>query len=82
MNELEQSFSNCPVKVGDRFYHELPKMTLPDLIEVKEIKQTDDGHYIIRGKYLYHAIGPEFERNFSDMIFKDPSWVIVPKERS
>lgn len=81
MNELEHKYSNCPVKIGDMFYHDLPKITIPDMIEVKEITQTEDGHYIIRGKYIYHAIGPKFERFFSDSIFKDPSWVIVSKER-
>lgn len=64
----------CPVKVGDVFYHRKPNMTMPDRLKVLEIKKVDDTFYI-KAKYMYHAIGP-FERTFSDIIFKDPDWVI------
>lgn len=74
-----ESFSKtCPVKVGDYFYRERPHETLPDRLEVLEI--TDNGDdFLIRGKYIYHAIGPTFERVFSSKIFNDPSWIIEKK---
>lgn len=64
----------CPVKVGDIFYHRKPNMTIPDRLQVTEIKEID-GSFFITAKYLYHAIGQR-ERTFSDIIFKDPDWVI------
>ena len=67
----------CLVKVGDRIYRAHKNMTVPDRMEVIEIKPSDPG-YFIRVKYLYHAIGP-FERTYSDMIFHDDSWVIEKK---
>ena len=74
--------SNCPVEVGDRFYRNTACVkngtALPDLIEVNDI-QEKEGMLLSRGKYLYHAIGPVFERVFSDVIFQDPDWIIVKK---
>ena len=64
----------CPVEVGDRFYRKRPGDTIPDRLEVIEIKEVD-GTFFIKAKYLYHAIGQR-ERTFSDTIFKDDSWVI------
>ena len=64
----------CPVEVGDYFYRKRPNETIPDRLEVIEIKEVD-GEYYIRGKYLYHTIGQR-ERVFSDIIFKDENWVI------
>lgn len=81
-NELFTLNHSCPVKVGDRFYRNTPAVrmgtAIPDLIEVKEITEKF-GTYFIRGKYIYHAIGPTLERVFSDVIFKDPDWIIVKK---
>ena len=64
----------CPVEVGDYFYRKRPNDTIPDRLEVTEIKELD-GTFFITAKYLYHAIGQR-ERTFSDTIFKDDSWVI------
>ena len=67
----------CPVKVGDRIYRKHKTMTIPDRMEVTEVKSVDDG-YFIKVKYMYHAIG-QLERTFSSAIFKDVSWVIEKK---
>jgi len=75
---IEEFTKRCPVEVGDTFYHKTPNMTIPDRLEVLEIKEMESG-YIIRAKYLYHSIGPTFERCFSDVIFRDPDWVIEKK---
>ena len=64
----------CPVEVGDRFYRKRVNETIPDRLEVLEVKEVD-GTYFIRAKYLYHTIGQR-ERTFSDIIFNDDSWVI------
>ena len=68
----------CPVQVGDRFYRKTNSFHTPDRLEVLEIKKVQIG-YVIRAKYIYHTIGPVFERSFSDIIFKDPNWVIEKK---
>jgi hypothetical protein len=65
----------CPVNIGDIFYRKRPNDTIPDKLEVIEIKEMPEGGYFIKGKYLYHAIGQR-ERIFSDIIFKDDNWVI------
>lgn len=67
----------CPVKVGDRIYRKHKAMTVPDRMEVVEITSHPDG-YFIKIRYMYHSIGP-LERTFSDVIFKDDSWVIERK---
>ncbi len=72
----------CPVEKGDIFYHRNrgtdTGACLPDRIRVEEVTEKD-GMFYIRGKYLYHAVGPVFERTFSDIIFRDPDWVIEKK---
>lgn len=67
----------CPVKVGDRIWRKHKNMTMPDRLEVVEIKSMETG-YLIKCQYLYHSIGP-LERTFSDVIFRDDSWVIEKK---
>ena len=80
-NAIEEVFKKrCPVEVGDTFYRQRVNDTIPDRLEVMEIKEVD-GTYFIKAKYLYHTIGPTFERTFSDVIFKDPSWVIEKRGR-
>lgn len=72
----------CPVEVGDCFYRRNRSVdvgaAIPDRIRVEEVTEKD-GKFFIRGKYLYHAIGPVFERVFSDIIFRDPAWVVEKK---
>lgn len=75
---IEEFSRKCPVEIGDRFYRKSQKLTIPDRLEVVEIKDVD-GVFYIRAKYLYHTIGPDFERTFSDVIFKDPDWIIEKK---
>lgn len=75
---LFAKIKGCPVQVGDRFYRKTGKLQIPDRLEVLEIKKMTVG-YVIKAKYIYHKIGPVFERNFSDVIFKDPDWVIEKK---
>lgn len=67
----------CPVKVGDRIYRKMKSMTIPDRMEVIEITPHESG-YFFKIRYLYHGIG-QLERTFSDVIFKDDSWVIERK---
>lgn len=67
----------CQVKPGDRIYRKQKAMTIPDRLEVVEIRPNDVG-YFIKCRYLYHSIGP-FERTFSDVIFRDENWVIEKK---
>ena len=76
MDEVKNK--KCPVKVGDHFYRNNPKLTLPDMLEVTEVYEID-GSWFFRAKYIYHTIGPVFDRVFSDVIFRDPAWVIVKK---
>lgn len=66
--------SRCPVKVGDRIYRKMKNMTIPDRLEVIKIMPNETG-YFIQCRYMYHTIG-KLERTFSDVIFKDDSWVI------
>lgn len=66
---------SCPVEVGDYFYRKRPNETIPDRLQVISIKEVEGG-FFITAKYIYHAIGPNIERTFSDIIFKDPDWVI------
>lgn len=72
----------CPVDIGDHFYRNTQSVkigaSVPDLIEVKDITEKE-GTFYIRGEYIYHTIGPTLERLFSDVIFKDPDWVVVKK---
>lgn len=68
--------NKCPVEVGDYFYRVRPNETVPDRLEVVEIKTDSAGHYFITAKYIYHTIGPNQVRVFSDIIFKDTNWVI------
>lgn len=70
--------SKCPVEIGDRFYRNNPKLTIPDMLEVVEVYEID-GSWFIKAKYMYHKIGPVFDRVFSDVIFRDPAWIIVKK---
>ena len=67
----------CPVKVGDMIWRKMKNMTIPDRMEVIDIQSHSDG-YFIKGRYMYHSIG-QLERTFSDVIFKDDSWVIERK---
>ena len=67
----------CPVKVGDRIYRKHKTMTIPDRLEVIDIRSHPEGYYI-KARYMYHSIG-QLERTFSDVIFKDDSWVIERK---
>ena len=67
----------CKVNVGDRIYRKIKTMTIPDRLEVIEVTPAETG-YFIKCKYMYHGIGQQ-ERTFSDMIFKDDSWVIEKK---
>lgn len=74
--DIEEFFApTCPVEIGDTFYHEKPNMTIPDRLKVIDIKEVD-GSFFIKARYIYHAMGPNIERTFSDVIFKDPSWII------
>lgn len=78
--DIEAYFKKtCPVEIGDYFYRKRPGETIPDRLEVIAIKEID-GSFFITGKYIYHAIGPVFERTFSDVIFKDPNWVIEKRQ--
>lgn len=74
--------ARCPVEVGDYFYRRNHctdiGASIPDRLQVMEIKE-DDGMFFIRAKYIYHAIGPVFERTFSDIIFRDPNWIVEKK---
>ena len=65
----------CPVEIGDTFYRDKPNLTIPDRLKVVDI-QEKDGYFLITARYMYHAMGPNIERTFSDIIFKDPSWII------
>lgn len=67
----------CLVAVGDRIYRKNRNINLPDRMEVIEVTPNESG-YFIKIRYMYHTIGP-FERTFSDIIFKDDSWVIEKK---
>ena len=67
----------CHVKVGDRIWRKMKNMTMPDRMEVIDIQPHTDG-YFIKCRYMYHSIG-QLERTFSDVIFKDDSWVIERK---
>lgn len=67
----------CKVNVGDRIYRKFKNMTIPDRLEVVEVIPAETGYYI-KCKYMYHGIGQQ-DRTFSDMIFKDDSWVIEKK---
>lgn len=68
----------CPVEVGDIFYRCCDKINIPDRLEVLDVFERE-GRTLVRAKYLYHTIGPEFERTFSATIFDDPRWVIEKK---
>lgn len=67
----------CKVRVGDRIYRSHKNMTIPDRMEVVEVIPNEVGYYI-RARYMYHGIG-QLERTFSDIIFRDDSWVIEKK---
>ena len=67
----------CKVQIGDRIYRKMKNMTIPDRLEVKEITPHSEG-FFIKCRYMYHGIGAT-ERTFSDVIFKDDSWVIERK---
>lgn len=67
----------CKVKVGDRIYRQIKNMTIPDRMEVIEVTPQETG-YFIKVRYMYHSIG-QLERTFSDVIFRDDSWVIEKK---
>ena len=67
----------CKVQIGDRIYRKIKNMTMPDRMEVIGITPHPEGYYI-KVHYIYHGIG-QTERTFSDIIFKDDSWVIERK---
>ena len=67
--------SSCPVEVGDTFYRSTNKINIPDRIKVKQIYE-HNGETLILGQYIYHEIGPFFERVFNAKIFNNPDWVI------
>lgn len=73
--------ARCPVEVGDTFYRRNHGTdigaTIPDRIQAVKITEKD-GMFHIRGKYLYHTVGTK-ERVFSDIIFRDPNWVVEKK---
>ena len=74
--EISEFFKKeCPVEIGDTFYRDKPNLTIPDRLKVIDIKEVN-GSFYITARYMYHAMGPNIERTFSDIIFKDPSWVI------
>ena len=75
---IEEFTRKCPVEVGDYFYRKKPNMTLPDRLQVLEVKDMGT-MYAIRAKYIYHALGPGQERTFSDIIFRDLDWIIEKK---
>ena len=68
---IEEFTKKCPVEIGDKFYRKSRGYYL-EVVDIKDV----DGTFYIRARYLNHANGPDFERTFSDMIFKDPDWVI------
>ncbi len=72
---IEEFTKKCPVEVGDYFYRKRANDTIPDRLQVTAIKEVVGG-FFITAKYIYHTIGPNMERTFSDVIFKDPDWVI------
>ena len=71
---------SCPVEVGDTFYRKIKNMTIPDRLEVLETWYLD-GTWFIRAKYMYHAIGPNFEQTFSDVYFQNDDVVIERKNK-
>ena len=72
---------NCPVEIGDTFYRSVSTtgIDIPDRLEVLDVFEKD-GMMLIRAKYLYHTVGPVFERTFSATIFDDPRWVIEKRK--
>lgn len=85
----------CPVEVGDYFYRKNPGVesgsVMPDRIEVKSVTELEKpmivneqtgkkAYYKIHGKYIYHAIGPYLERDFSETYFENPDIVIERKK--
>lgn len=68
----------CPVEPGDIFYRSTDKINIPDRLEVVDVQEIR-GDTLVRARYLYHMIGPVFERTFSAKIFDDPRWVIEKK---
>ena len=70
---------SCPVEKGDIFYCSTNKINIPDRLEVLDIFERE-GRTLIRAKYMYHAIGPVFERTFDAKIFDDPKWVIEKRK--
>lgn len=84
----------CPVEVGDYFYRKNHcndiGATIPDRVEVKSIRELEKpmiineltgkkAYYAIHGKYIYHSIGPDLERDFSETYFENPNVVIERK---
>jgi hypothetical protein len=69
----------CPVEVGDIFWRSTSQINIPDRLEVLDIME-HDGRILVRAKYMYHAIGPIFERTFDAKIFDDPNWIIKKRE--
>lgn len=63
------------VEVGDTFYRSTDKINIPDRILVERVFE-HDGETLILGRYMYHTIGPLFERVFNVKIFDDPNWVL------
>lgn len=68
----------CTVEVGDTFYRSTDKINIPDRLEVISVLERD-GRTLILARYMYHAIGPVFERTFDAKIFDDPRWVVEKK---
>ena len=71
------SRGKCPVEIGDRFYKDLPNLTVPNRLVVVDIQEGEDD-YIITGRYMYHMIGPQ-ERKYSSKIFTEEKWKIEKK---
>lgn len=69
----------CPVEKGDIFYRYTDKINIPDRLEVLDILE-HEGRTLVRAKYMYHTIGPVFERTFDARIFDDPNWVIEKRK--
>ena len=46
-----------------------------------KVKNYIIGYYKIHGRYMYHTIGPDLEKDFCDIIFRmpDTQWVIEKK---
>ena len=49
-------------------------------VEIGDTFYRSTSRILVRAKYMYHAIGPIFERTFDAKIFDDPRWVIEKRK--